>query len=313
MSGMSASQARVVDPVLSTVARGYKNAEMVAQYLFPQVNVSLRGGHVITFGKEGFMLYNSQRAPGESTKRVKFGYAGAPYALADYSLEGTVPVEIEEEASRAIPGIDLGSGAINTVQAIMALRLEKQAADIARLAGNYANSNKVTLAGADQWSDPASTPIEDVQAASAAIRASTGRRPNTMTLGPAVFEALKVHPDILERIKYTGRDVPTLELLASLFEMKRVVVGEAIYSNDAGTQFTDVWGKDVVLAYTELGNVADGGLPSYGYTYNLRGYPLVEVPYFDRNAKSWVYPVTRAEAPVLASALAGYLIKDAVA
>lgn len=55
------------------------------------------------------------------------------------------------------------------------------------------------------------------------------------------------------------------------------------------------------------------GAPSYGYTYNLGGYPLVEIPYMDRGAKSWIFPVTASEAPVLASASAGYLITNAVA
>lgn len=55
------------------------------------------------------------------------------------------------------------------------------------------------------------------------------------------------------------------------------------------------------------------GLPSYGYTYQLNGYPQVEEAYFDRNAKSWIYPVTRVEAPVLAAAGAGFLITNAVA
>jgi hypothetical protein len=124
---------------------------------------------------------------------------------------------------------------------------------------------------------------------------------------------LRQHPNVVDRMKYTGRDVATAEILAALFGVQRVLVGDAIYSNDAGTAFTDVWGKDVVVAYTELGSVADMGAPSYGYTYQLSGYPLAEDPYYDRNTKSWVFPVTRAEAPVLASASAGYLITNAVA
>jgi hypothetical protein len=89
-------------------------------------------------------------------------------------------------------------------------------------------------------------------------------------------------------------------------------VGDAIYATDAGV-FTDVWGKDVVLGFTERASVADMGTPTFGYTYNLSGYPIVEQPYFDRNAKSWFVPVTRAEAPVIAAATAGYLITNAVA
>jgi Phage major capsid protein E len=314
MPQISPSQARVVDPVLTTIAQGYQNSEMIAPFLFPTVPVPLRGGNIITFGKEAFMLYGSQRAPGENTKRVSFGYAGAPYALADYSLEGLVPMEISQEAANG-PGIDLGQGAIVSVSAIMALRLEKQSADIARTAGSYAAANKVTKSGTAQWSDFSGTsdPINDIEIAKEAIRAATGKRPNTITMGAAVMAKLRQHPKIIDRIKYTGRDVATVELLAALFGVARVVVGDAIYSNDAGTAFTDVWGKDVVVAYTEIGSMASNGLPSYGYTYQLNGYPVVEEPYYDRSAKSWIYPVTRAEAPVLASASAGYLIINAVA
>lgn len=311
MAQLTPSQARVVDPILSTIAQGYQNNEMVANFLFPTVPVGLRGGNVISFGKEGFMLYSAARAPGENTKRVKFGYAGAPYALQDYSLEGLVPVEVEQEAMNG-PGIDMGSRAVSEVSAIMALRLEKASADIARTAGNYASSNKVTLSGTDQWSDTGSDPIGDIEAAKEAIRAATGKRPNTLVMGAAVMAALRQNGKILDRIKYTGRDVPTVELLAGLFGVQRVVVGDAIYSTDAGA-FVDVWGKDVVLAYTEIGGLQSAGLPSYGYTYQLNGYPQVEEPYFDRNAKSWIYPVTRVEAPVLAAASAGFLITNATA
>lgn len=308
MGQMTPSQARIVDPVLSTIARGYQNQGMVASFLFPQVPVNLRGGKIIAFGKEGFMLYATQRAPGEDTKRVTFGYSGESYALADYSLEGQVPVEIEEEAQRG-PGIDMGSHAVNTVQDIMALRLEYQAAQIARAAASYDANHKLALAGADKWTDPASDPIDDVSAARENVRASIGKYPNTLILGAKVFAGLKKNQKILDRIKYTGRDVPTLELLASLFEVKRVVVGEAVYADDAGN-FADVWGGDAVLGYTEIGSKSNA-LPSYGYTYNLNGYPIVEQAYYDRRAKSWIYPVTRAEAPVLASAVAGFLFKDA--
>ncbi len=311
MPQLTPSQARVVDPILSTIAQGYKNAEMVANFLFPTVPVGLRGGNVISFGKEGFMLYSAARAPGENTKRVKFGYAGAPYALQDYSLEGLVPVEVEQEAMNG-PGIDMGSRAVSEVSAIMALRLEKASADIARTPGNYAASNRDDLSGTDQWSHSGSDPVADIEAAKEAIRAATGKRPNTLVIGAAVMAALRQNGKIIDRIKYTGRDVPTVDLLASLFGVQRVVVGDAIYSTDAG-QFVDVWGKDAVLAYTEIGGLQSAGLPSYGYTYQLNGYPQVEEAYFDRNAKSWIYPVTRVEAPVLAAAGAGFLIQNAVA
>jgi hypothetical protein len=128
MPQMTPAGARIIDPVLTTIAQGYKQSAMVAQALFPVVPVPLRGGQIITFGKEDFMLYASQRAPGETTKRVQFGYAGSAYALLDYSLEGAVPIEVMQEAQNGPPGVDKAALAVFKVMNIMALRLEKQAA-----------------------------------------------------------------------------------------------------------------------------------------------------------------------------------------
>ena len=214
-----------------------------------------------------------------------------------------------------MPGINLATTAIAKVQAIIALRLEKAQADLATNAANYAASNKTTLAGTSRWSDlttGVSDPVNDIEVAKDAVRQQIGREPDTVTLGASVLVKLRQHPKIIDRIKYTGRDVPTLELLASLFGVQRVLVGKAVTATDAGV-FSDVWGKSVVVAYTAMGTLADQGQPTYGYTYRLGGYPMVEQPYMDRNTKSWVYPVTDEVAPVIAGASAGYLISSAVA
>lgn len=309
---MTPAGARVIDPILTTAAQGYKNENFVGDALFPPVPVDARGGKIITFGREDFELYSTVRAPGAATKRVQFGYSGAPFALEDHSLEGVAPIENMQEA-QAVPGINLGNITVRKTQNIIALRKEKAQADLATTAANYPAANKVTLAGAQQWSDYAgSDPSADIEAGKEAIRAKIGRRPNTVVLGPTVMSKLRYHTKLLDRIKYTGRDSLTEELLAMLWGVKRVVVGEAVYLNAAGVQ-ADVWGKFAVLGFTEIGTLADAGLPSYGYTYQLRGYPVVETPYYDRNAKSWVYPVTDALSPVIASSSAGYLISAAVA
>ena len=311
MSQLSASQARVIDPVLSSVAQGYKNAELIGSVLFPIVPVGQRGGKIISFGKEDFALYNTARAPGAGTKRVQFGYSGASYALESHSLEGLVPVELLQEG-QAVPGVDQGMIAVFRTQSIIFNRLEFAQATLAMTAGNYPASNKKTLAGSDQWGDASSDPIKDIETAKEAVRKQLGRRPNTVVMGAAVFAMLKIHPRIVDRIKYTSRDVVTVEILAALFGVARVVVGEAVYTDSTGAML-DMWGKGVVVAYTDMSGVADAGSPTFGYTYRLQGYPMVEQPYQERNAKSWIYPVTDEVMPVIAGASAGYLISEAVA
>jgi hypothetical protein len=309
---MNTAGARVVDPILSTVAQGFRNAEFIGMELFPYVPVGARGGKIITFGKEDFALYNTARTPGSGTKRIQYGYTGSPFALESHSLEGLVPYEYLQDAA-AVPGIDLARGGIMKVQNIIGLRLEYAQSVLATTAANYPAGNKVTLSGTSQWSDYSgvSDPVSDVETAKEAIRGKIGKRPNTVAMGAAVWAKLRQHPKILDRIKYTGRDSATPELVANLFGVKRVLIGDAIYDNN-GT-FADVWGKFVVVGYTELGTLAELGTPSFGYTYRLNGYPLVEEPYSDRNAKSWVYPVTDEVSPVIAGSTAGYLISAAVA
>lgn len=313
MTQLTTAQARVVDPVLSSVAQGYKNGSFIYDALFPVVPVDQRGGKIVQFNREDFRLYSIARAPGAATKRVQFGYSGASYALNSYSLEGQVPFEHMQEAA-AVPGIDMGRVAVMKTQDIIQLSHEVAAATIATTAASYQAANKVTLSGTSQWSDYTGTsnPSADIQTAIEAVRAAVGKRANTVALGPKVWAKLKMHPAIIDRIKYTGRDSVTLEMLASLWDVERVVVGDAIYEDSAGA-LADVWGKFVVVAYTETGSLRDAGRPSYGYTYRLRNYPLVEAPYQDRNAKSWIYPVTDEVAPVAAAINAGYLISAAVA
>lgn len=313
MPQMTPANARVVDPVLTTVARGYKNGQMVADVLFPVVFVASRGGKIISFGKEAFRLYATARIAGSNTPRVQFGYAGLPFALEQAALEGMVSVELLQEAG-LVPGIDLASNAVASVQAIIALAREHAAARIATNLANYPASHKLSLAASDKWDNyesATSNPLTNVDDAIEAVRAYTGQRPNSVVLSPKAFKAAKRHPKVLGHFnKINAKEVVSVADLAAAFDVAQVVVGDAIVAD--GDTMSDVWGSDVVVAFTHTAPVAGGGLPSYGYTYRLRGYPMVEAAYLDRNTKSWIYPVTDELSPVLSCAEAGFLLKGVV-
>lgn len=310
MSQMNNGQVRVIDPILTTHAQGYKQATLVGLKLFPTVPVSQRGGQVIEFGKEAFTLFNARRAPGSGTKRVQFGYLGKPYALLSDSLEGVVPREHIGEA--AVPGINLGQRATNNVMRSLLLALEHEQAALARNAANYSAGHKVDLAGA-KWSNPANNPSTDIEAGKEAIRASIGLYPNVVLLSAKAFAAAKNNPHIVERFKYTSKESITADMLANLWDVEEVVVGSAVVADPQSGVFSDVWGNDVVMAYAapSSGSV-NAEEPSYGYTYTLDGNPLVEQAYYENNAKSWMYPVTYERSPVLSGITAGYLLQNVV-
>lgn len=309
---MSTAQARVIDPILSTHAQGYTNAEMIGHRLFPVVTIPVRGMKVIKFNKDSFRKLNTRRAPGTRSKRVQYGYASNPVALIQDALEGVVPIEHMQDAAK-VPGLDLGKGAINQVLDIIGLGREFEIASKVRNPANYAANNKVALSGASKWSDDASDPEGDIKDAREQIRARTGRYPNILEIGAKTFTRLTRHPKIVERFKFTSDKSITAAMLAGLFEVDEIVVGKAVYldendSDDADAK--DVWGNDAVLAYVSKGD--DYRVPSFGYTYRLLGSPAVEKPYFERPEKSWIYPTTEDWSPEMTATDAGFLFQNPI-
>ena len=308
---MTPGQTRVVDPILSDHARGYRQAELVAPSLFPFADVSAYGGKVIEFGKESFKVYNSKRAPGTNTKRVRFGYEGKPYAIIPSALEVPVPRESLRDAS-AVPGINLATRAVNIALRSQLLEYEVDAAAIATAAANYDNNHKVALTGTDVWTNDASDPAGDIEAGKEAVRSSIGLYPNTLLLSAKAFSACKRNVKLIDRTANTGIRKVTLDLLRQIFEIENIVVGSGVVAGDDNA-FGDVWGTSAVLAYVSPGADVNANIeePSYGYGYRIEGMPLVEQPYWDNSAKSWIYGVSNDATPVLSGMAAGFLIQGA--
>jgi Phage major capsid protein E len=160
-----------------------------------------------------------------------------------------------------------------------------------------------------KWSNPASTPLVDVEAAKESVRATSGKYPNVMLLSARALSALKTNPDVQKRFQYTSAASITTDMLKNYFGMDKIVVGAAVSSTDAGA-FSDIWGTDVILAYVPQ-SLSTIQQPSFAYTYTMRGNPFVEPAYKDNNRKSWVYGVGFERVPVLTGMQSGFLIQGA--
>ena len=124
-----------------------------------------------------------------------------------------------------------------------------------------------------QWDQAGSTPIQDIKDQILAQTKLTGFRPNTLVLGPEVLRVLEEHADIHDRIKYTERAIVTTDLLASLFDVPRVLVPHPIQNTakEGATESNSFfYGKAALLAYA----APSAGLlqPSAGYTFNWRRF-----------------------------------------
>lgn len=134
-----------------------------------------------------------------------------------------------------------------------------------------------------QWNDDASTPIADIKAQSTNIKLRTGLRPNKLVLGTEVWDQLSEHPDLVDRIKYSGGVSPanpavvTRQAAASLFEVGEILVADGIQvTSDENSSFETsmttafIAGKRALLVYA---NPTPSLLqPSGGYTFSWTGY-----------------------------------------
>ncbi len=309
---MNTQQARIIDPVLSQTAQGYQHADRIGSVLFPYADINQRGGTVVRFGKESFRKTNARRAPGADTTTIQLGHAGEAFSLVQDALNAKVPREHLQDAD-AVPGIDLGASAVRTVMNNMTLSLECEQAELATNPDTYGENNKIVMSAAEKWSNPESDPADKVDEAKDQVRARIGVEPNRMALSKPVFTALKNHPKIKEQFKYTSSDSITVAMLAAYFELETLAVGKSVILDSAedDASFSDVWGKDAVLAYVPTDSHGFEE-PSYGYTYRLKGHPFVEAPYWDNSKKSWIYGVTYDRLPLLTGVEAGFLFKSAV-
>lgn len=309
---LNTQTSRIIDPVLTETAQGYKHKARVGHYLFPKADVSQRGGTILEFGKESFRMANSRRAPGGNTQRVQIGYAGKPFNLVQDALDGQVPREHLQDAEQ-VPHIDLGMRAVGSVMDNMTLGLEYEQAQIATNPENFADKHKLDLTTEKHWNDPTSNPLDIMDKAKEQVRLTAGCDPNVFVISKPVFIGLKNHPTIKDQFKYTTAESITTNMLAAYFDLEKLAVGRSVMldSPDEDAKFIDVWGNSGILAYAPVEG-AGFEEPSFGYTYTLKGHPFVEKPRYDGDTKSWLYGVTYERLPVLTGASSGFLFQNVI-
>jgi len=300
------SAKRIVDPVLTSIARGYSNAALIAVNLFPIVEVDKEGGKIPQFTKEAFKIYNTERAIRAKSNRINpEDKTSIDFALAEHDLEYPMDYrEIEEDI------INLRMHASVVASDGIALRLEKIAADLAQDDANYPTGNKITLSGTSQFTDATSNPFTTIDNAKDAVRAKIAKRPNVAVLGAATYKALKNHPLILDRIKVTDHAIVNPELLKALLDLDQLFIGDAVYSNDAGT-FIDIWSDNMILAYVPKKQTnIDRSVyePSFAYTLRKKNYPIVDR--YEEGGKLEIVRSTDIFTAKIVGSDAGYLIKD---
>lgn len=124
------------------------------------------------------------------------------------------------------------------------------------------------------WSNFAtSDPVNDVTVGRRTIKTNTGFAPNTLVIGGEVWDKLKNHPDIIERVKYTQKGILNVDLVAQVFDIERLIVADGVYATneEGGTAaHAQIFGKHALLCYSAPRPSLL--LPSAGYNMAWTGY-----------------------------------------
>jgi hypothetical protein len=297
---------RVVDPVLTNIARGFKNAAHVAENLFPVVSVSKEGGKIPEFTKESFKIYNTERAIRAKSNRINpENRTEIDFVLTEHDLE--YPIDYREQDEDIFPS---RLHATTVVTDGISLRLEKMAADVVQDLTTFPTGNKITLSSSDKFTNTSSNPFTIFETAKEAIRGKIAQRPNVCVIGASAYSALKEHPAVLDRIKYTQSAVITPEILRQLLDFEQLYIGDSVYATDAGA-FQDIWKDNVVIAYVPktMKDVPRSYYePAFAYTLRKKNNPIVDS--YTEAGKVEIIRNTDLFVSKVVGPDAGYLIND---
>lgn len=274
-----------VNAPLTQMSVAYVQSEnkFVANRVFPNVNVAKQSDLYYIFDKADFLRDElGKKAPGAGPETGGYGLEKSdPYFAHVYAYGHKIPDQIRANADSPL---NLDVAAMRFATAKVLIQRERLFAttymstsvwgkDITGVVDNPTGDQVL------QWNDAQSTPIEDIRAGMTYVEGTTGFRPNTLTLSRGVWDVLADHPDIVDRVKYSGgvgNGTParvTQEAVAQILELDNVYVSGAVVNTaekGAAAAVGYIMGKSALLTYTPAAPTIME--PAAGLTFSWSGF-----------------------------------------
>lgn len=305
-----------IDAALTNVSVAYRNPAYIADIIAPPVTVRKQSDKYFVYdsARERFRQSNDRRAPGAEASEVDFALSTDQYYCEDHALESAIPDEERENADPAIqPDID------RTEFLTDKINLNKEIVLSNRI-GTGSDIPSETLSGTDQWSDyDNSDPVTEVEAHKTTIQEAVQVIPNTLVLPYAVYQKVRLHPKVVDLVKYVRFGVVGPDVLASLFDVERVLVPRSFKNTAAPGQSATleyIWGKNAFLCYVPSRPALKQVALCYSFTWTQAPGSIdgrvVEV-WRENRRKADMIRIQRYYDQKVIAAGASYLWKSAVA
>lgn len=269
---------------LSTMALSYyqQASTTLAKNMFPVCPVGLSSDNYYVFDKEDLLRDNWQRKPayGKVDPAVISEHTETYACKVDQMIMGIDNIRQTDLSRRQGPRIADPRQQRTKVMAAQAnIHQDSDFSKSFMRTGVWSNEGEgkdsTTVSGSEfiKFSNGNSDPIKFFDSKKTAMRQSTGRTPNRLGLGINVFNALKEHPAILERVKFGGTTANpanvTENVLAQLFGIDKIVVDETVQNvagvgQDANMQFIGDPNSFLLVYATDTPSIEE---PSAGYIF----------------------------------------------
>lgn len=254
-----------VDPALTAITIGYRNAGYIADEILPRVTVAKQEFKYMHYPiEETFASPDTHVGRRGTPNEVDLTANETTSMTEDFGLDDPIP---QPDIDDAPPGYDPVGKSVTQLTDYVALGRERRVASLVFAAASYPTGNKIQLSGEDQFSDFAnSDPIAVIMAGLDACLV----RPTVMAIGHTPWSSLAQHPDILKAIHGNSGDsgIARRRQVADLFELEDIYVGQSRLNTAKKGQsatLSRVWGNHISLMYRDRNADTRNGL-TFGFT-----------------------------------------------
>lgn len=241
-----------VDAIMTNHSVAYiqQANDFIASQFCPRVPVQKQSDKYYVFTKGDWFRDEAQQRAG-SAESIGAGYSLSTdsYFSEQYSIHKDVSRDVKANTDNPL---DWRRNATQLVTQRLLLRREVEFASTC-LTTSVWGTDKVGGSDFTKWSDYSnSNPIEDIEDGCSTVLQNTGFKPNTLVLGYEAWKELKHHPDIVDRYKHTTAEAITVDMVARLLELDRILVAKAVKNTGvegAANSFSFVAGKNALLAH----------------------------------------------------------------
>jgi hypothetical protein len=301
-----------IDKALEQISIAFMPQGLVAQDISAIVPVKNESNKFFVYSKDNLRVPSTIWSDGDKPNRSIWNLSNATYQTTRHGLDDLVTDRQRRNQDKAIRSeADTTEG----LSAQIKLRIEKELFSLINTAANWDETTSLPATGAWNSNTTTSNPITPIDSATTSIRRRSGKVANRVVLSDPCFKAAKEHDSITDRVKHTSAESVSPAMLATLFNVEKVLVSGAVENSaDEGLTDTlaDIATDTAFVCYREPSPGLKKAATFYTFQVTEAGSPMRVRRYRDDEREGDVIEVSTHFVHKVVSSDTAYAIVDTI-